>query len=114
MFFSATAGGGDGKGLQSKLEETLLGPDNCATLEPNVFIEPGEFRKSGHFAFNKLRVGISECKSKSNYEFDIWKRWRVYELCTGVNTIRCAKLVLASTARCSMSAVARAFVRHRL
>ena len=42
--------GGDGKGLLDVLETGLVGEDNSASLEPNVFIEPGEFRKSGHFA----------------------------------------------------------------
>ena len=58
--------GGDGKGLLDILETALLGEENAATLEPNVFVESGEFRKSGHFAYNKLRVSTSESKGKEH------------------------------------------------
>ena len=75
----AVGGGQDSKGSVGTLEANVLGRDNCTTLEPNVFIEPGEFRKSGHFAYNKLLVRINEAKSKSNFEFDIWKRFVVGE-----------------------------------
>jgi hypothetical protein len=71
--------GGDGKGMFDIMQMAVVGENNSATLEPNVFIEPGEFRKSGHFAFAKLLVVINESKGRSNFEYDIWKRFVVGE-----------------------------------
>ena len=66
--------GGDGKGALGVLEIALFGAENCTTLEPNVFVEAGEFRKSGHFAYNKMLVRLNELKRRQNFEYDIWKR----------------------------------------
>ena len=77
VMIHACGDGGDGKWLHAALETAVLDPENCATLEPNVFIEPGEFRKSGHFACNKMRVGIDECKGRNTFEFDVWERFVV-------------------------------------
>ena len=71
--------GGDGKGMFDMLQQAVVGENNCATLEPNVFCEPTEFRKSGHFAFAKLLVVINESKGKTQFEYDIWKRFVVGE-----------------------------------
>ena len=67
--------GGDGKGMEMKLHMSLLGRENCASLDPNVFTEPTEFRKSGHFCWGKLMCRLQEMKKRKNFESDIWKRW---------------------------------------
>ena len=67
--------GGDGKGMEMKLHAAVLGQNNCTTLDPNVFTEPTEFRKSGHFCWGKLLCRLQEMKKRTNFESDIWKRW---------------------------------------
>ena len=50
--------GGDGKAMEAILDRTVLGEENCAQLDCGVFTSGEEFRKSGHFACNKLSVRI--------------------------------------------------------
>ena len=50
--------GGDGKGMEAYLEMALRGSDQSATLDCGVFLDRQEFRKSGHFAWNKSCLGL--------------------------------------------------------
>ena len=50
--------GGDGKAMEAILDRAVLGEENCAQLDCGVFTSREEFRKSGHFACNKLSVRI--------------------------------------------------------
>ena len=45
--------GGDGKGMEAYLQRGLLGEQHSSTLDCGVFLDRQEFRKSGHFAWNK-------------------------------------------------------------
>ena len=72
--------GGDGKGMEATLHRNVLGSKNCATLEPAVFTEAKEFRKSGHFAWGKTMVRLQEMRrGEKKFAADIWKRWVVGE-----------------------------------
>ena len=68
LIHNGVGDGGDGKGMFDFLQLTVVGENNTATLEPNVFVEPTEFRKSGHFAYGKLLAGVG---------IEILMTWRV-------------------------------------
>ena len=70
--------GGDGKGAFDILESATLGPENSATLDPSIFIDDNEWRKSAHFGLHKKRVCIKEAKKGTNpnkYNIDLLKRF---------------------------------------
>ena len=52
--------GGDGKGMEAYLERGLLGDEQSSTLDCGVFLDRQEFRKSGHFAWNKACLGVND------------------------------------------------------
>ena len=52
--------GGVGKGIHGILNETLLGPSNCARMDFSVFLDRQKMRKNGHLASDKLEVRIQE------------------------------------------------------
>ena len=71
--------GGDSKGTEARLEKGLMGSENSGKLDCGVFLDRSEFRKSGHFAFDKANVRIQECQADSRFLADIWKRFVVGE-----------------------------------
>ena len=50
--------GGDGKQMEATLDASALGKGNCCTLECSIFTDRSEFRRSAHFAEDKLMVRI--------------------------------------------------------
>ena len=52
--------GGDGKGMLAILEANVLGAENAGSLDCAVFVDRNEFRKSGHFAWNKATVRVQD------------------------------------------------------
>ena len=74
--------GGDGKGLFDILEATMFNKGKAATLDPSIFIDDNEWRKSAHFGLHKKRVCIKEAKGASatnKYNVDVLKRFIVGE-----------------------------------
>ena len=70
--------GGDGKGAFDILESNMFGKDNSATLDPAIFIDDNEWRKSAHFGLHKRRVCLKEAKKSSGatrYNLDVLKRF---------------------------------------
>ena len=74
--------GGDGKGLFDILESTLFGKENAAMLDPSIFVDDNEWRKSAHFGLHKRRVCIKETKKASGscrYNVDVLEGFCVGE-----------------------------------
>ncbi|CAK0830227.1 unnamed protein product, partial [Prorocentrum cordatum] len=70
--------GGDGKGAFDILESSLFGKQNSATLDPAIFVDDNEWRKSAHFGLHKKRVCIKESKTLSanvRINVDVLKRF---------------------------------------
>lgn len=67
--------GEDGKGLFDILETQMLGSDNAAVLDPNIFTDDNEWRKSAHFGLHKRRVCFKEIKDSKTFNVDVWKRF---------------------------------------
>jgi hypothetical protein len=72
--------GGDGKGLLATLEKGLVGPGNFPELDASVLCDRNNFRKSAHFAWNKLITHLQENPPDSTFVSDIWKRMPVNEM----------------------------------
>ena len=67
--------GGDGKGMEAILDRNILGENNCTTLDCGIFTERLEFRRSGHFGWNKVAIRIQEFNNDRRIISDIWKRF---------------------------------------
>ena len=65
--------------MEGVLEKSLLGNDNWAALDFNVFVEKQEFRKSGHFAWNKIAIRVQESSNDKLIRGEIWKRFATGE-----------------------------------
>ena len=75
---TALGKGGDGKGIFDILESATLGKKNSASLDPSIFIDDNEWRKSAHFGLHKKRACIKEAKKgtpKCKYNVDVLKRF---------------------------------------
>ena len=71
--------GGDGKGMEAVLDRALFGESASSTLDCGVFLDRGEFRKSGELAWNKSNVRIQEMDHHARFIADLWKRFVVDE-----------------------------------
>ena len=71
--------GGDGKGMEAVLDRALFGESGSSTLDCGVFLDRGEFRKSGEMAWNKSNIRIQEMDHHARFIADLWKRFVVDE-----------------------------------
>ena len=67
--------GGDGKAMEALLDQGVLGQHNCAYLDSDIFYSKSEFRKSGHFALDKLAIRIQEFQNGKSLCSDTWKKF---------------------------------------
>ena len=56
------------------LEQSVLGKDNCATLECSILFDRKEFLKSSNFARGKTYIRFQEMKSGKGIQSDIFKK----------------------------------------
>ena len=57
----------------------MLGKENAAVMDPNIFTDDNEWRKSAHFGLHKRRVCFKETKNSKQFNLDVWKRFVVGE-----------------------------------
>ena len=50
--------GGDGKVIHAILDQCLFGKENFTSLDLSCYVDSAEFRKSAHFAIDKMEVRI--------------------------------------------------------
>jgi hypothetical protein len=73
LILFALGEGGDGKGLFDILETAMLGTHNAAVMDPNIFVDDNEWRKSAHFGLHKRRVCFKQSRSSKQFNLDVWK-----------------------------------------
>ena len=77
MIFMVGVGGS--KDLHSILDQYMLGNENFGFLEASYFSDRKEFKKSGHFALNKIEIRIQEASNSSPINSDNYKNLIVGE-----------------------------------
>ena len=71
--------GGNGKGMHSILDQSLLGTKNVGLLEATWLSHRAEFRKSAHMGLNKLEIRVQEASSSAPINSDWYKKFIVGE-----------------------------------
>ena len=61
--------------MEKILDESALGVQNCATIDCACFYDRSEFRRPGHFTWEKAIVRIQELDGRAKFLAGIWKRF---------------------------------------
>ena len=73
------SGGGTGKGVDAKIDKTLVGPENFAILDVSAFIDRGDWRRDAGAAYGKMCVRTQEGPGSDRLEPDLIKGYAVGE-----------------------------------